>query len=408
MLFSLIFQDCEEEEKNFNSEKIVLGDGGSGEPQNVFEERDGALGAAITEDGTDVSKENKDASGRDAILFFLVLLYSGFVAILRLVIPILCDIMLEIFRSLLRKKGKNYVKKRKTMGIMPNSYSHTQCNIHRSAVRSFGLSYVRHKYKKLFRVRKMGKCKLSSCLKFKDNNLRLSLKLNNGKSSEGNLVEQEHFKRATQNCMILSEDSNYISSRSTTSGDNNGNLKDDDGKSPATASGCFKATDEDFSISNDGCNGLNIDFVMQSSSRKSYIGNYDKFRYISTSKVGEMTEKSNVEDIKMRNCECNVGDSLFQGRPNISDFQNDFLPTVGCTGDAIFQEGNNENVGSAEGSDKLGINSKISIADDQKLGKIFALTENFFKFSSKLVLVHGGYKLKLATVIFFILHYINK
>ena len=272
------------------------------------------------------------------------------------------------------------------MGVIPNGYSHTHCNIRRSAIRTFGLSYVRHKCKKVFHVRKMGKYRLSTCLKSKDSNLELSSKLDNGKSNESNLTEQEHIKRSIQNCMISSEDNNYISgSRLSTLEDNNGNLKDNDGKSPATADDCFKSTDEDFSTLNDDYSELNIDFVTQSSSTEIYIGNYDKFRYINTSKMGEITEKSNMENIKVQNSECNVGYSISQNRINIVDLQENCSSSIGCTGDAIFEGGNNENVGSTEGSEKPSINSKISISDDQKLGKIFALTKNSFKFSSKLV-----------------------
>ena len=274
------------------------------------------------------------------------------------------------------------------MGIIPNGYSHTQCNVRRSPIRSFGLSYVRRKCKKVFHVRKMGKYRLSACLKPKGNNLELSSKLDNSKSSESNLTKQEHIKRSTQSCMILSEYNNDISSsRSSTSdnnNNNNGNLKDNDSKSPATANDCFKSTDEGFSTLNDGYSGFNIDFVTKSSSRKSYIGNYDKYRYINTSKAGEITEKSNMENIMVQNSECNVGDSFSHGRMNIGNLQENCLPSVGCTGDAMF-EGGNENVKSTEGSEKPSINSKISIVDDQKLGKIFAFTKNSFKSSSKSV-----------------------
>ena len=64
--------------------------------------------------------------------------------------------------------------------------------------------------------------------------------------------------------------------------------------------------------------------------------------------------------------------------------QENRLPSVGCTGDAMF-EGGNENVKSTEDSEKPSINSKISIVGDQKLGKTFAFTKNSFKSSSKLV-----------------------
>ena len=156
----------------------------------------------------------------------------------------------------------------------------------------------------------MGKYRLCACLKPKGNNLELSSKLDNSKSSESNLTKQEHIKRFTQSCMILSEYNNDISSsRSSTSdnnNNNNGNLKDNDSKSPATANDCFKSTDEGFSTLIDGYSGFNIDFVTKSSSRKSYIGNYDECRYINTSKAGEITEKSNMENIMVQNSECNV------------------------------------------------------------------------------------------------------
>ena len=67
----------------------------------------------------------------------------------------------------------------------------------------------------------------------------------------------------------------------------------------------------------------------------------------------------------VQNSECNVGDSFSQGRMNIGNLQENRLPSVGCTGDAMF-EGGNENVKSTEGSEKPSINSKISIVDDQK------------------------------------------
>ena len=369
MLPLFIFQKWEEERKNFNSEEIVLGDNILETPQNFNVELDAALGAANRENGSGLIKENKVSNYRDGILFFLVLLYRGCVAILRLVVPIPCDITLIIFRSLLRNGGKNYVKKKKIMGITPNGYSHTHFNIRSSAIRTFGLSYVRHKCKKVFLVRKIGKYRLSACLKSKDNNLKLSSKLDNGKSSESNLTEQEQIKRSTQNYMTLSED-NISSSRSCKSEDNNGNLKDNDVKSPATANDRFKSTGESFSTSKDGCNGLNVDFVTQSSSRKSYTGNYDKFRYINTSKAGEIIEKSSMENIKVQNSECNVGYILSQGRMNIGDLQESCSPSVGCTGDAMFEGGNNEKLGSTEGSEKSSINIKISVSDDQKLGKI--------------------------------------
>ena len=289
-----------------------------------------------------------------------------------MVVPILCDIALVIFHSLLRKGEENYVKKRKIMGIIPNGVSHTQRNIRRSSIRSFGLSDVRHKCKKVFHVRKMGKYRSSASLKSKDNNLELSSKLDNDKLSERNLIEQGHIKWSTQNCMIFSEDNNYLSdSRSSTSENNNGNLKDSDGKSPAMANDCFKSPDEGFSTLNDSYIGFNI-------------GNFDKYRYINASKAGEITEKSNMENIMVQNSECNVEDSFSRGRMSIGNLQKNSLLSVGCTGHAMF-EGGSENVGSAEGSEKPSINSKISIVDDQKLGKIFALNKNSFKFSSKLV-----------------------